>query len=81
MLRDNALGNFKDIRHDRQRLRCWSGSTADQHQGQAAENFSREIMELFTVVGNYTEADVYAWRVFSGWNLARRYAADGSPAL
>jgi uncharacterized protein (DUF1800 family) len=75
MLRDNALGNFKDIllaiAKDTAMLVWLDGRTNTKAKPQ--ENFGREIMELFTVgVGNYTEADVYAAaRVFSGWNLQR----------
>jgi uncharacterized protein (DUF1800 family) len=83
MLRDNALGSFKDIllaiAKDVATLVWLDGRTNTKAKPQ--ENFGREIMELFTVgVGNYTEADVYAAaRVFSGWNLARPgTATDGS---
>src|SRR3954469_497952 len=83
MLRDNALGNFKDIllaiAKDTAMLVWLDGRTNTKAKPQ--ENFGREIMELFTVgVGNYTEADVYAGaRVFSGWNLQRTGSAtDGS---
>jgi uncharacterized protein (DUF1800 family) len=75
MLRDNALGSFKEIllaiAKDTAMLVWLDGRTNTKAKPQ--ENFGREIMELFTVgVGNYTEADVYAAaRVFSGWNLAR----------
>jgi uncharacterized protein (DUF1800 family) len=75
MLRDNALGNFRDIllniAKDTAMLVWLDGRTNTRAMPQ--ENFGREIMELFTVgVGNYTEADVYAAaRVFSGWNLQR----------
>jgi len=73
MLRDNALGNFRDILYnistDTAMLYWLDGylNTAAKPQ----ENFGREIMELFTMgVGNYTEPDVYAAaKVFSGWNL------------
>jgi uncharacterized protein (DUF1800 family) len=81
MLRDNALGSFKDIllaiAKDTAMLVWLDGRTNTKAQPQ--ENFGREIMELFTVgVGNYTEADVYAAaRVFSGWNLARPGTAAG----
>src|SRR4051794_38684651 len=80
MLRDNALGNFRDIlmniAKDTAMLYWLDGRTNTKAKPQ--ENFAREVMELFTVgVGNYTEPDVYAGaRVFSGWNLNR--AADGT---
>jgi len=83
MLRDNALGRFKDIllaiAKDTAMLVWLDGRTNTKAKPQ--ENFGREIMELFTMgVGNYTEPDVYAAaRVFSGWNLQRPgVAADGS---
>jgi len=83
MLRDNALGNFRDIlvaiAKDAAMLVWLDGRTNTKDKPQ--ENFAREVMELFTVgVGNYTEPDVYAGaRVFSGWNLTRPgLAADGS---
>jgi uncharacterized protein (DUF1800 family) len=83
MLRDNALGSFKDIllaiAKDTAMLVWLDGRTNTKALPQ--ENFGREVMELFTVgVGNYTEPDVYAAaRVFSGWNLTRPgSAADGS---
>jgi uncharacterized protein (DUF1800 family) len=83
MLRDSALGNFKDIllaiAKDTAMLVWLDGRTNTKAQPQ--ENFGREIMELFTVgVGNYTEPDVKAAaRVFTGWNLQRPgLAADGT---
>ena len=83
MLRDNALGNFRDIliniAKDTAMLVFLDVRTNTKAKPQ--ENFGREIMELFTVgVGNYTEPDVYsAARVFSGWNLQQPgLAADGS---
>jgi uncharacterized protein (DUF1800 family) len=83
MLRDNALGNFRDIlveiARDTAMLIWLDGRTNTRARPQ--ENFGREIMELFTMgVGHFTEADVYAAaRVFTGWNLGRPgVAADGS---
>jgi len=83
MLRDNALGNFRDIlvniAKDTAMLFWLDGYTNTRLRPQ--ENFGREIMELFTMgVGHYTEPDVYAAaRVFTGWNLlppARAVAGD-----
>jgi uncharacterized protein (DUF1800 family) len=83
MLRDNALGNFRDIlvnvAKDTAMLVWLDGRTNTKAKPQ--ENFAREVMELFTVgVGHYTEPDVYAGaRVFTGWNLQRPGSAtDGS---
>lgn len=83
MLRDNALGNFRDILVNISKdvaMVVWlDGRTNTRLRPQ--ENFGREIMELFTMgVGHYTEADVYAAaRVFTGWNLSRPGAlVDGS---
>ena len=76
MLRDNALGNFRDIlvniAKDVAMLYWLDGYLNVRTRPQ--ENFGREIMELFTLgVGNYTEQDVYAAaRVFTGWNVANR---------
>ncbi len=75
MLRDNALGNFRDIliaiAKDTAMLVWLDGRTNTKARPQ--ENFGREIMELFTMgVGHFTETDVYAAaRVFTGWNLQR----------
>src|SRR5438105_3371965 len=83
MLRENALGNFRDIlvniAKDAAMLVWLDGRTNTKAKPQ--ENFAREVMELFTVgVGHYTEDDVYAGaRVFTGWNLQQPgSAADGS---
>ena len=81
MLRDNALGNFRDIllniAKDTAMLYWLDGYLNTRARPQ--ENFGREVMELFTMgVGNYTEPDVYAAaRVFSGWNLSARRADGG----
>src|SRR3954465_8120382 len=83
LLRDNALGNFRDIlvaiAKDAAMLVWLDGRTNTKAQPQ--ENFGREIMELFTVgVGHYTEPDGdAAARRFTGWNLTRPgTAADGT---
>ena len=82
MLRDNALGNFRDIlvniAKDTAMLFWLDGYQNTRARPQ--ENFGREVMELFTMgVGNYTEPDVYAAaRVFTGWNLTRPGAAGGT---
>ena len=84
MLRDNALGNFRDIlvniAKDTAMLIWLDGRTNTRARPQ--ENFGREIMELFTMgVGHYTEADVYAAaRVFTGWNLHGPVRRPTAPA-
>ena len=70
-IRENALGNFKDL------LRAVSKSASmlqflnnQQNRKQHPnENFAREVMELFTMGrGHYTETDVKeAARAFTGW--------------
>jgi uncharacterized protein (DUF1800 family) len=83
MLRDNALGNFRDlllnIAKNTAMLVWLDGRTNVKAKPQ--ENFAREILDRFTMgVGNFTEADVYAGaRVFTGWNLTRP-GAGGDPA-
>jgi uncharacterized protein (DUF1800 family) len=72
-VRENALGNFKDL------LKAVSKSASmlsflnnQQNRKQHPnENFAREVMELFTLGrGNYTEADVKeAARAFTGWGF------------
>ena len=74
-LRDNALGNFRDILIGMAKdvaMLIWLDGTANT-KAKPQENFGRELMELFTMgVGFYTEADVYAAaKVFTGWNLRR----------
>lgn len=71
-IRNNALGNFKDL------LTAVSKSAAmlaflnnQQNKKQSPnENFAREVMELFTMGrGNYTEKDIKeAARAFTGWS-------------
>jgi len=71
IIRDNALGNFKDL------LMAVSKSPSmlqflnnQQNKKQHPnENFAREVMELFTMGrGNYTEHDVKeSARSFTGW--------------
>jgi len=76
IIRENALGNFKDL------LRAVSKSASmlqflnnQQNRKQHPnENFAREVMELFTMGrGNYTETDVKeAARAFTGWGFNAR---------
>jgi uncharacterized protein (DUF1800 family) len=57
-------------------MQVWLDTDTDV-AGQPNENFSRELMELFTLgIGNYTEADVQAAaRCFTGWSFNRSTGA------
>lgn len=76
LLRGGAVGNFRDllqaVAKDVAMVVWLDGRTNVKAKPQ--ENFSRELMELFTMgVGHYSENDVYAGaRVFTGWNLTGR---------
>ena len=73
IIRENALGNFKDL------LKAVSKSASmlsflnnqQNKKKKPNENFAREVMELFTMGrGNYTETDVKeAARAFTGWGF------------
>ncbi len=73
IIRENALGNFKDL------LRAVSKSPSmisflnnqQNRKKKPNENFAREVMELFTMGrGNYTETDIKeAARAFTGWGF------------
>lgn len=73
VIRENALGSFKDM------LRAVSKSASmlqflnnQQNRKQHPnENFAREVMELFTMGrGNYSETDIKeAARAFTGWGF------------
>ncbi|MEO0852464.1 MAG: DUF1800 domain-containing protein [Cyanobacteria bacterium J06648_11] len=80
-LRTHALGDFRDL--------LWSVSTSpamllylDNQQNRAGnlnENFSREVLELFTVgAGNYTETDIQEGaRSLTGWTIDFRELMAG----
>lgn len=82
LLRDNALGNFRQlltaVAQDPAMLIWLDGDTNIKAVPQ--ENFGRELMELFSRgVGYYTEDDVYAAaRVFTGWNLKESGSATAT---
>ncbi|MEN9204315.1 MAG: DUF1800 domain-containing protein [Thermostichales cyanobacterium SZTDM-1c_bins_54] len=74
-LRTHALGDFQEL--------LWSVSTSpmmliylnngENRRGHLNENFSRELLELFTVgPGHYTEQDIQEGaRALTGWRLVR----------
>ena len=73
MLRDNALGGYRDlllaVSRDPAMLIWLDGAT--NRKAAPNENYGRELLELFTLgIGHYDEADVRAAaRAFTGWNL------------
>lgn len=73
VIRENALGNFKDLLKEVSKSPSMlqflnNQQNKKQHPN---ENFAREVMELFTMGrGNYTENDVKeAARAFTGWGF------------
>ncbi len=72
ILRNNALGNFKDfLKEVSKSASMIKYLNAKQNKKQSPnENFSRELMELFTLgIGNYTENDIKEGaKAFTGWN-------------
>ncbi|GAA3576675.1 hypothetical protein GCM10022395_26910 [Snuella lapsa] len=73
LLRDNALGNFRDLVKEVAQSASMSKYLNNRQNVKESpnENFARELMELFTLgVGNYTEKDIKeAARAFTGWSF------------
>ena len=71
IIRQNALGNFRDLLHEVSRSAAMINflNANQNRKDHPNENFAREVMELFTMGrGNYTENDVKeAARAFTGW--------------
>ena len=73
VLRDNAMGNFRDmllaVSRDPAML-VWLDNGTNR-KAAPNENYARELLELYTLgLGQYTEGDVKgAARAFTGWNL------------
>ncbi|MCS6958677.1 MAG: DUF1800 domain-containing protein [Pseudanabaenaceae cyanobacterium SKYGB_i_bin29] len=84
-LRNYALGDFQDL--------LWQVTTSpamlhylDSNQnrkGNINENYSREVMELFTIgIGNYTETDVQEGaRALTGWTIQTNFQEGSSTAI
>lgn len=72
-IRENALGNFKDLLREVSKSPSMLSFLNNQQNRKKKpnENFAREVMELFTMGrGNYTENDVKeAARAFTGWGF------------
>jgi uncharacterized protein (DUF1800 family) len=71
VIRQNALGNFRDLLHEVSRTGAMLNflNNNQNKKDHPNENFAREVMELFTMGrGNYTEEDIKeAARAFTGW--------------
>jgi uncharacterized protein (DUF1800 family) len=71
VIRQNALGNFRDLLHEVSKTGAMLNflNNNQNRKDYPNENFAREVMELFTLGrGNYTEEDVkQAARAFTGW--------------
>jgi len=81
MLRQNAVGNFRDIligiAQDPAML-VWLDNK-DNVKGHPNENFAREVMELFSMGEGqgYTENDIREMaRAFTGWTLTPDYTTE-----
>jgi uncharacterized protein (DUF1800 family) len=72
VIRQNALGNFRDLLHEVSKTAAMLNflNNNQNKKDHPNENFAREVMELFTMGrGNYTEHDVKeAARAFTGWS-------------
>jgi uncharacterized protein (DUF1800 family) len=72
VIRQNALGNFRDLLHEVSKTAAMLFFLNNQQnkKDHPNENFAREVMELFTLGrGNYTEHDIKeAARAFTGWS-------------
>src|SRR5215211_7466155 len=71
IIRQNALGSFRNLLHEVSRSAAILNflNAQQNRKDHPNENFARELMELFTLGrGNYTENDVKdAARAFTGW--------------
>ncbi|MGG9961852.1 DUF1800 domain-containing protein [Ferruginibacter sp. SUN106] len=72
-IRENALGNFKDLLREVSKSPSMLQFLNNQQNRKKKpnENFAREVMELFTMGrGNYTENDIKEGaRAFTGWGF------------
>jgi uncharacterized protein (DUF1800 family) len=73
VIRKNALGNFRNLLFGVAKSPAMMRflDTMKNKKDSPNENFSRELMELFTLgKGNYTEEDIRnAARAFTGWTI------------
>lgn len=75
VIRENALGNFRDLLFAVSKAPAMLSFLNNQQnrKGHPNENFAREVMELFTMGrGHYTETDIReAARAYTGWSYNR----------
>jgi len=73
VIRENALGNFRDLLMNVSKSASMIQflNNNQNKKSHPNENFARELMELFTIGrGNYTETDVKeSARAFTGWGV------------
>lgn len=83
--RNNALGNFKTLLIEVSKSPAMLDYLNNQQnrKGKPNENFSRELMELFTLGrGNYTEMDIKeAARAFTGWTYNKTGEFEFNPRV
>ncbi|MCW3075245.1 MAG: hypothetical protein JWP69_2314 [Flaviaesturariibacter sp.] len=76
VVRENALGSFRDLLHGVSKSAAMLNflNAQQNKKDHPNENFAREVMELFTLGrGNYTENDIKeAARAFTGWSATPR---------
>jgi uncharacterized protein (DUF1800 family) len=88
VIRQNALGNFRDLLHEVSKTAAMLNflNNNQNKKDHPNENFAREVMELFTMGrGNYSEHDIKeAARAFTGWGanakgefVFRKFQHDG----
>ena len=75
LLRRNSLGSFRTMLTEISKdpaMMIWLDTSLNK-KGTANENYSRELMELFSLgIGHYTEQDVREGaRAFTGWEIKR----------
>ncbi|HET7002907.1 MAG TPA: DUF1800 domain-containing protein [Puia sp.] len=83
VIRENALGNFRDLLMNVSKSASMIQflNNNQNKKSHPNENFARELMELFTIGrGNYTETDVKeSARAFTGWGVNLQGEFDFRP--
>ena len=85
LLRRNALGSFRTMLAEISKdpaMMIWLDTSLNK-KGTANENYSRELMELFSLgIGHYTEQDVREGaRAFTGWEIQDgKFSFNAAPA-